>query len=72
MITATIGPIYHVTADEPQLIAERLDAAEKSAQERALREGSHGILVTRHGPTSFTVALSADVPYGTTQERDLA
>lgn len=72
MITATTGPIYHVRADEPQLIAERLDAAEKLAQERALREGSHGILVTRHGPTSFTVALSADVPYGTTQERDLA
>jgi hypothetical protein len=72
MITATTAPIYHVTADEPQLIAEHLDAAEKLAQERALREGRHGILVTRNGPTSFTVTLSADVPYGTTQERDLA
>ena len=72
MITATTTPIYHVAADEPQLIAERLDAAERLAQERALREGSHGILVTRHGPTSFTVTLSADVPYGITQERDLA
>jgi hypothetical protein len=72
MIAATTGPVYHVTADEPQLIAERLDAAEKWAQERAFREGRHGILVTRHGPTSFTVALSLDVPYGTTQELDLA
>jgi hypothetical protein len=72
MITAATGPAYHVTADEPQLIAERLDAAEKLARERALREGNHGILVTRHGPTSFTVNLSPDVPYGTTQERDLA
>jgi hypothetical protein len=72
MITATTGPIYPVTADEPQLIAERLDAAEKLAQVQALREGSHGILVTRHGPNSFTVTLSADVPYGITQERDLA
>jgi ribosomal protein S12 methylthiotransferase accessory factor YcaO len=72
MITATTGLAYHVTADEPQLIAELLEAAERSAQERALREGNHGILVTRHGPTSFTVALSADVPYGVTQERDLA
>ena len=72
MITATTGHTYHVTADEPQLIAERLEAAERSAQERALREGNQGILVTRHGPTSFTVALSADVPYGITQERDLA
>jgi hypothetical protein len=72
MIAATAGPVYHVTADEPRLIDERLDAAEKLAQERALREGRHGILVTRHGPTSFTVALSLVVPYGTTQERDLA
>lgn len=71
MITATTGPIYHVTADEPQLIAERLDAAERLAQERAFREGRQGILVTRHAPTSFIVALSADIPYGTTQERDL-
>ena len=72
MTTAATGPTYHVTTDEPQLIAERLDAAEKLAQERALWEGSHGILVTRHGPTSFTVTVSADVPYGVTQERDLA
>ena len=72
MITATAGPIYHVTADEPQLIAQRLDAAEKLARERALMEGNLGILVTRHGPTSFTVNLSPDVPYGITQERDLA
>jgi hypothetical protein len=54
------------------LVAERLDAAEKLARERALREGNHGILVTRHGPTSFTVNLSPDVPYGITQERVLA
>jgi hypothetical protein len=72
MIPATTGPIYHIVAGEPRLIAERLDAAEKLAQERALREGLHGILVTRYEPTSFTVAVSADVPYGTTQERDLA
>lgn len=72
MITATTGLTFHVTADEPQLIAERLAAAERPAQERALREGNHGILVTRHGPASFTVILSADVPYGITQERDLA
>jgi len=72
MITTTTGPIYPVTADEPQLIAEHLDAAEKLAQVQAPREGSHGILVTRHGPVSFTVTLSADVPHEITQERDLA
>lgn len=72
MITTTTGLTYHVTADEPQLIAEYLEAAEKSARERALREGNHGILVTRHGPASFTVNLSPDVPFGITQERDLS
>ena len=72
MITATACPIYSVTADEHQLIAERLDAAEKFARAQALKGGSHGILVTRHGPTSFTVTLSTDVPYGITRERDLA
>jgi hypothetical protein len=72
MITVAAGPTYHVTADEPQLLAERLEVAEKLARERALRDGNHGVLVTRHGLTSFTVDLSPDVPYGTSQERDLA
>jgi hypothetical protein len=35
MITANTRPIFHVTADQPQLIGQRLDAAEKLAQERA-------------------------------------
>jgi hypothetical protein len=48
MITAATGPGYHVIADEPQLIAEHLDAAGKLAWERALREDNHRILVTRH------------------------
>lgn len=72
MFAATTGPPYHVAGDEPQLVTERLDAAEKLAQQWALTEGRHGILVTRHAPRSFTVTLSAEVPYGTTQERDLA
>jgi hypothetical protein len=36
MITAATGPTHHGTADEPQLVAERLDAAEKSARGQAL------------------------------------
>jgi hypothetical protein len=70
-ITAS-GPTYNVTAETPKLIGERLDAAEHSVRQRALEDGAHGILVTRHGPTMFTVALSADVPYGVTLERELA
>jgi hypothetical protein len=64
--------MYHVTADAPTLIGERLDAAEHLARQQALRKGTHGILVTRHGPATFTVALSADVPYGITMEREFA
>ncbi len=71
MITVASGPIYNVTADDPQEIAESLDVAEQLAKEWALTEGVRGILVTRHGPTSFTVALSADVPFGTTLEREI-
>ena len=62
--------MYHVTADTPTLIGERLDAAEHLARQQALGKGTHGVLVTRHGTTSFTVALSADVPYGITLERE--
>lgn len=29
-----------------------------------------GIVITRHAPGSFTVALSHDVPYGVTVERE--
>jgi hypothetical protein len=69
MITATeSGHIYHVTGDEPWLIDEDLRKAVELAQRRAMKEGRHGILVTRYSPGSFSVAVSADVPYGVTQE----
>jgi hypothetical protein len=69
MITATeTGHIYHVTGDMPRLIEEDLSKAVVLAQRRAMKEGRHGILVTRYSPRSFSVALSADVPYGVTQE----
>jgi len=29
-----------------------------------------GLLVTRHGPASYTVELNPSVPYGVTLERD--
>jgi hypothetical protein len=34
-----------------------------------MQERRHGILVTQHGYTSYTVAVSRDVPYGQTHER---
>jgi hypothetical protein len=66
--TITAGYSYHVTGDSPQSIQENLDSAVELARQQAMNDGRHGILVTRLGPASFTVALSAEVPYGTTQE----
>jgi hypothetical protein len=69
MITTIIaGSTYHVTGDTPQSIQEDLDSAVKLARHQATKDGQHGILVTRLGPASFTVTLTAEVPYGTTQE----
>ncbi|MBN9129155.1 MAG: hypothetical protein J0I04_05815 [Paenarthrobacter ureafaciens] len=71
MITANLAPpVLRVAAEEPQLLAVRLEAAERQAQEWAMREGRYGILVTRHTPTSYTVEPNEEVPYGITLERD--
>jgi hypothetical protein len=66
--TIKTGFSYHVTGDGPQSIQEDLDSAVELARQQAMKDGWHGILVTRLGPASFTVTLSAEVPYGTTQE----
>lgn len=62
------GRAYHVTGDNPQSIQEDLDSAVELARQQAVKDGRHGIMVTRLGPASFTVTLSAEVPYGITQE----
>ena len=64
------GPTYFVEAGEPQLLEHNLNAAVDAALEHALKDGRHGILVTRHGHTTYTVAVSAEVPYGQTMERN--
>jgi len=66
--TIKAGRTYHVTGDSPQSIQEDLDSAVELVRRQAMDEGEPGILVTRLGPASFTVTLSAEVPYGTTQE----
>lgn len=66
--TLKAGSTYRVTGDNPQSIQEDLNSAVELARHQAMQDGRHGILVTRLGPGSFTVALSAEVPYGTTQE----
>jgi hypothetical protein len=66
--TAETGRIYRVTGDKRHILNAGLDAAVGLAQQHAMREGRHGVLITRHGTASFTVAVSAEVPYGISQE----
>jgi hypothetical protein len=68
--TTETGRIYRVTGETRRLVTGDLNAAVELAQRHAMGEGKHGVLVTRHWPSSFTVAVSGDVPYGITQERD--
>lgn len=70
--TTETGRIYRVTGDKVRIVNADLNAAVELAQQRAIGEGKHGVLVTRHGPACFTVAVSAEVPYGVTQERERA
>lgn len=73
MITTTeTGRTYRVTGDKARIVTADLNAAVELAQQHAIGEGKHGVLVTRHGPACYTVAVSADVPYGITQEREHA
>ncbi|WP_208786739.1 hypothetical protein [[Micrococcus luteus] ATCC 49442] len=66
--TVQAGSAWHVKGDNPRSIQEDLSSAVEIARQQAMKNGQHGILVTRLGPGSFTVALSTKVPYGTTQE----
>lgn len=57
----------------PETIAERdlrLNAAIDMAMSIAIRAREGGILVTRHAPAHFTIAITPDVPYGQVREAD--
>ncbi|MEV7473623.1 hypothetical protein [Pseudarthrobacter oxydans] len=61
-------PLTLTVADRASMDSE-LDAAVTAAKAHALAGKSHGILVTRHGVDTFTVALSDAVPFGLTREQ---
>jgi hypothetical protein len=48
----------------------RLNEAIDTAMSMATRERRGGVLVTRHSPLHFTVAITAQVPYGWVREHD--
>lgn len=69
--TIEAGRYFHITGLSPAEIADSITTAVEIARDHSVNEGWQGILVTRHGPDTYTVNLSADVPYGVTLERDL-
>ncbi len=61
--------VLEITAYDPRTVENDLNTAVEMVREHAMQEGRHGILVTQHGYSSYTVAVSRDVPFGQTRER---
>lgn len=51
-------------------LQEQLNAAHEKVRSWAVSGGRNGVLITRRRHDTFTVAVSPDVPYGLTYERD--
>lgn len=60
-----------VNADTGAEIEQRLCEAFDTVLEHALERREGGILVTHHNHSRYTVAISAEVPFGLTIERQL-
>lgn len=69
MIKHHTDDVLEIAAHDPDTVEKDLNTAVGIAREHAMKERSHGILVTQHGYTSYTVAVSRDVPFGQTHER---
>lgn len=63
--------VTEVRGDTAHQIRNDLNSAVDRAVGRAIEIGSHGVLITQHSYTFYTVTLSDDVPYGQIQERRL-
>lgn len=69
-MTHESGTITTIQVADRASIDRELDTAVAALREQALHERRRcGILVTRQGPDSFTVALSDAVPFGLTREK---
>lgn len=69
MTSQTARLIAEITATGATTLEDEITNAVDEARAKAEREGLHGVLVTRHGHTRFTIEISPEVPYGMTQER---
>ncbi len=72
MTAQHLPPPIMIHLDSTARMNEELTTAEALMRSHALRRRDCGILVTRHTDTMFTVALSTDVPFGTTKELSLS
>jgi hypothetical protein len=71
MLSHTVEHL-EVLVTDPSRLYELLDHAESELREVALPQGCAGILVTRHDPRRYTLALSDTVPFGETREQILS
>jgi hypothetical protein len=60
--------VLEVTAADRITLDRQLDHAEFLAQQAAMKDRTGGVLITRHSPDRFTVAVSESVPFGVTRE----
>ena len=58
-----------VLAISKRQLHELLTEAEELLRSKAIADGDAGILVTRHSPYRYTIALSGGVPFGETHEQ---
>ena len=68
MTPMTTRLVAEVTAADRMTLEQLLDHAELLARQEAMKDQSGGVLVTRHGPNRFSVAVTESVPFGTTRE----
>lgn len=68
MIKRHSDVVLEITAHDPDTVEDDLNTAVEIARGHAMKEGRHGILVTQRNYTTYTVAVSRDVPYGQTHE----
>jgi hypothetical protein len=68
MIRTHSDILLEVTAKDLASLEKDLNEAEEIARASAMNNGC-GIWVTQHGFTSYTVAVSPEVPVGLTRER---
>ncbi|WP_139007345.1 hypothetical protein [Arthrobacter crystallopoietes] len=53
-----------------EVLQEQLEGTHEEVRSFAVSDGRYGVLITRHRHDAYSLAVSPDVPYGMTYERD--